>query len=222
MNPILQEALAGEPVTVKFGREVYPLAYPIQAVILYKAETARLDRERAKAKDRLPLTREEKRELRGRRRKLLAEADTQRPAQDEEWIDENLTRFGDLLGEAMAVKAALEEDAAAGDSLYDKLNWWKISPESDPERMLLALWVGLHIFQPAKHPGKPDEYVETLTRQKLGKLIDLGNGEALTQAIATALRAHLIVASDDSESAEKEAVPNAPPPAAPAEMAPLK
>jgi hypothetical protein len=226
MHPILQEALAGEPVTVTLGGETYPLAYPIQGVILYKQETAKLDRSRSK--DRTPLTREEKRELRNRRRKLLAEANELRPKEGEKWDDENFARFDDLLVEARSLKSMIDDDAAAGDSLYDKLNWWKISPEDDPERLLLALWVGLHQFSvPNEAPaaariwpdaGRPKkEYREMLSRERLGELIDLANGEDLTRAIAKALRAHLIVSSDDSESAEKEPLPNAQPPATPAE-----
>lgn len=201
MNPILQEALAGEPATVNLGGQNYPLDYPIQGVILYKNLTAALDRARKLAANAPALTREVKRELRDRRRTLLAEADAQRPAAGEVWEDEKFANFNEFLQEAMAAKAVADQDAAAGDSLYDKGNWWKISPDRDPERMLLALFVGLHIFIPSKTPGKPDEYVETLTLVELGKLIDLRNGEELTVAISKALRA-------PSETPEQSEGPN--------------
>jgi hypothetical protein len=219
MDPILQSALAGEPVTVSLGGQTYPLAYPMQGVILYKSETAKLDRARKLATGAPALTREAKRELRERRRTLLAEADAARPKTGEAWDDEKFATFNELLQEAMAAKAALDEDAAAGDSLYDRSNWFKISAQDDPERLLLALFIGLHIFVPSKTAGKPDEYVETLSRQQLGKLVDLRNGEDLMEAIGKALRAHLIA---PSETPEEEASPNVPAPETPATETPTE
>src|ERR1700728_1432333 len=195
MNSLLQEAIAGEPVMVTLGRVSYPLAYPMQAVILYKRETALLDRARVKLDGRPRLTREEKRALRDRRSKLLADADLLRPRKHEDWLPEKFLEFDALMDEATTLKIAFDEDAGTGDSLYDIYNWRKISPDGDPERLLLALWVGLHTFVPSKTAGKPDEYVETLARQKLGSLVDLGNIGDLTLAISKALSAHLISAS---------------------------
>lgn len=214
MNDILRDALVGE-VTVTLAGRVYPLAFPMQGVILYKRETARLDRERKLANGSKPLTREAKQDLRERRRSLIAEADALRPdaTKEEKWDDGKFALFQELLAEAMTAKAALDEDAAAGDSLYDKSNWWKISPDGDPERLLLALWVGLHTFKGA--PGTQAAstavltYVESFTRAQLGSLIDLRNGEELTEAIAKALRAHMIAPPEPDE--EKEALPNVPP-----------
>jgi len=222
MNETLQEAIAGEPVTVKLGGTEYPLAYPIQGVILYKRETARLDRERAK--DRPALTREEKQTLRDRRRKLLAEANEQRPIKGDKWDDDNFLRFDELVNEAMLVKAGLDEDAGGGDSLYDRANWWKISPEGDPERLVLALWVGLHRFEESGNahtglsgpPGSASMvYRPQVSRENLGSFITLGNGEELTSAISKALRAHLIA---PPEVAQEEAVPNVQSPVSPAEI----
>jgi hypothetical protein len=224
MNDMLQEALTGGPVTVMLGGRDYPLAYPIQAVILYKQQTAQLDRERKKAAGAVALTREEKRELRDRRRAMLTEADALRPIPPDPWIDENFAHFDELLGDATIIKGTLDEDAAAGDSLYDKSNWWKISPAGDPERMLLALWVGLHKFEETgnAHTGLVGRanspclaYRPQLSREDLGKLVDLGNGEELTQAIANALRGHLIA---PPEIEEEDPLPNVEPPATPAEM----
>lgn len=211
MNDFLQEALAGAPVTVTLGRETYPLAYPIEGVILYKSETARLDRERKQGRAALP--REEKRALRDGRRSLLAEADSLRPAAGEKWNDDNFARFDELFTEALGIKSRLDEEEAAGDSLYDKSNWWKISPEGDPERMRLALWVGLHRFVPGKN-GKP-VYTPRLHRHELGALITLANGEELTVAISKALRAHLIA---PPEVAQEEANPNGHSPEIPEEI----
>jgi hypothetical protein len=154
----------------------------------------------------VPLTRQEKRELRDRRRKLLAEADALRPEPGEKWDDDNFVLFDELLAEGITLKSTLDEDAGTGDSLYDKSNWWKISPESDPERLLLSLWVGLHRF--GNENGKK-VYRETLSRERLGELIDLRNGEELTSTIAKALRAHLIAPPEIEQ--EEEALPNVPP-----------
>jgi hypothetical protein len=200
MNDMLQEAIAGEPVTVSIGGETYPLAYPIWAVILYKRETALIDRERAK--DRPRLTHEEKRSLRDRRGKLMADADVLRPARGEDWQPQKFLEFDFAMDEASALKIALDEDAGTGDSLYDMYNWRKISPGNDPERLLLALWVGLHRFE-----GKA--YRPRLSREQLGTLVDLGNGGDLTMAISKALSAHLIAAS---ETPLEEPVPNVLPP----------
>jgi hypothetical protein len=198
MNDLLQEAIAGAPVTVTLGRVTYQLAYPIQAVILYKRETALLDRERGK--DRPRLTRDEKRNLRERRGKLLAEADGLRPARGADWQNDQFLQFDLLMDEASAVKIALDEDAGTGDSLYDMYNWRKISPDGDPERLLLALWIGLHEFkaQTSKMPAGPTErvYLPRMSLTQLGELVDLGNGGDLTMAISKALSAHLIAQSE--------------------------
>jgi len=220
MNDILQEAIAGEPVTVTLGRETYSLAYPIQAVILYKRETALLDRERAK--DRPRLTREEKRALRDRRGKLLAEADVLRPTKGEDWKPDQFLEFDLLMDEASTAKIALDEDAGTGDSLYNMYNWRKISPDGDPERLLLALWIGLHEFkaQPSKLAAVPAErvYLPRMSMTQLGELVDLGNGGDLTMAISKALSAHLIAQSEIPVS--EDPVPNVPPPAPAKQMAP--
>jgi hypothetical protein len=152
--------------------------------------------------------------LRDRRQKLMADADLLRPAKGESWQGEKFLDFDFAMDEATALKIALDEDAGTGDSLYDMYNWRKISPDSDPERMLLALWVGLHRFQeigemsPTRAPALV--YRPRLSREELGQLVDLGNGGDLTMAISKALSAHLIAAS---ESPVVEApVPNALPP----------
>jgi len=200
MNDMLQEAIAGTPVTVTIGRETYPLAFPIQGVILYKRETARLDRERGK--DRPRLTREEKRALREARQKLLADANLLRPDRGEPWDPEHFRDFELAMEEATALKIEIDEDTAGGDSLYDMYNWRKISPSADPERLLLALWVGLHHFVPADKnlAGAPLVYTPRLSRAELGVKVDLSNGEDLTLAVSKALTGHLIVAETEARS----------------------
>lgn len=204
MNSLLQEAIAGEPVTVTLGRTTYPLAFPIQAVILYKRETALLDRDRAK--DRPRLTIGEKRSLRARRQKLLTDAYLQRPVKGQDWQPDNFLEFDLLMEEASTLKILLDEDAGTGDSLYDMYNWRKISPDADPERLLLALWIGLHEFkgQGSQIPAGPAErvYLPRMSKTQLGELVDLGNGGDLTMAISKALSAHLIAPSEEHAMAD--------------------
>lgn len=213
MNTILQEAITGSPVTVRLAGVERVLSFPSAGVILYKRETALIDRARTQGRPKLSLA--EKRELRSQRRTLLDEAEALRPVRAEDWTDDTFNRFQELLDEAMGPKIALDEDAAAGDSLYDKLNWRKINPTEDPERFLLVLWVGLHIFR----NSTPREYVETITREQLSEVVDLSNGDELILAISTALAAHLL--SPEVKPAE-EPDPNLQPPAVPAEAGPVQ
>jgi hypothetical protein len=217
MNPALQTAVIGEPVTVTLGGVAYPLAYPVQAVILYQAETARIDRTRRKAKlaeGGKRLTREEIKELRAKRKELLRESYKFVPpsvdGKDEEWTAEALESFSLLQDEATQVKCELDEDAAKGDSLYDRFNWRKISPEVDPERFLVALWVGLHAFRGL--PGK-ENYDPQLGSVAIGKLVHIGNHEEVSIAMTRALTQYIVAPKDEDE---EEAIPNALPPATPA------
>lgn len=218
MNQSLAEAIAGEPITVKLGkgskREEYPLAFPIQAVILYKRETARIDRERAKDRPRLSL--EERHALRDRRRDLLLEADKLRVPQNEKW-ESKFLKFDALMDEASTLKVILDEDAGQGDSLYDMYNWRKISIQEDPERVLLALWVGLHIFEGKCTSGPAERaYMPRMSMVELAELVDLSNGQELTLAISKALAGHLVaraesVPEEERPKAESEAGANRPP-----------
>lgn len=47
-NALLEQELTGTaPVLVKLGAKKYPLAYPLHAVLLYKSETLKIERDRA-------------------------------------------------------------------------------------------------------------------------------------------------------------------------------
>src|SRR5271163_3372403 len=111
MNQTLQEAITGAPVTVNLGGKPYPLAYPMQAVILYKKETARLDRERTQGRPRLASG--ERRELLARRRKALLEAQPLRGSEPfDTWrATPQFEEYDALLEEANALKVQLDEDA---------------------------------------------------------------------------------------------------------------
>jgi hypothetical protein len=215
MNQALIEAITGEPVTVKLGKpgkqKEYPLAYPMQAVILYQKQTAILDRERAK--NRPALTTEERRSKKSLWQKLMLEADQMRPPKGEAWDQGKFLEFDTLLDEAAELKITLDEDAGRGDSLYDRYNWRKMSSERDPERLLLALWVGLHTF--TEENGK-QFYKEAVTRHELGRLVDLQNADVVTVAIAKALQGHLIAPPEFEASEMEGADPNAQTPATPA------
>ena len=218
MHSVLAEAIAGAPVVVKLGGNEYPLAFPIQAVILYKKETARLDRERAAERRQqgvARLTREELRELRRKRQTLLTEAEKLRPAKGQSWDAEKYAQFDSLLEEATLVKCAVDEEAGTGDSLYDLYNWRKISPEGDPERMLLALWVGLHKFD-----ARPaHSYQPQLSREEIGLHIHPGNAAEITLAISKALAAHIVAPADVKPDDEEDpSLPNVGPPEVPADM----
>lgn len=196
MNPVLEEALVGAPAMVKLGGKEYPLAFRVHAIILYQRETALLDRQRAEERRKHGVARlqpSEIRELAERRRKVLAEAEPFRPKKEREWPESDQVTWEALQSEANLLKIAIDEDAGTGDSLYDWYDWRKISTE-DPERFLLALWVGLHRYDPERPAGR--RFVETLSRDELAELVDLSNGAELTAAIGNALSAHIIAKSE--------------------------
>jgi hypothetical protein len=218
MNAELQEAIIGPSPTVKLNGVEYSLAYPMHAIILYQKGTAALDRERMQG--RTPLSRKELAEMKANRRKLLHQARLTADLAPGEVVQES-DELDALLEEATAIKRVLDEHAGTGDSLFDLDNWRKINPVEDPERMLLALWVGLHKFEGAL-------YTPQLTKAELSPLIHIGNISDLTIAITKGLSQYIITPQDEDEVAEetndeglkeKEAPdPNALTPALPAQM----
>lgn len=202
MNDVLREELTGRPpVMVVLGGAEYPLAFPMRSIILYKQETAKLNRARGLASPKLSPS--EVREVRERHSALLVEASKLKGAE-----------FQRAIQEATLVKLPLDEAAGTGDSLLLMHNWWRISLD-DPERIVLALWAGLHQEQPDKSWKAPF----TLAELESEKLINMGNvGDFLPQ-ITEALISYIKRETDDSEG---EPAPNAPAPeaAAPAETNP--
>lgn len=182
MNQILQQELTGTPVTVSLGGAEYPLAFPMYACMLYKQETAKLDRARRDSKPRL--TSAEIKELKQQRRELLGLADDVRPKVTDgatpEDAAEQISNFYQLIGDAMEISARLDEDRAAGDSLFLEANWVKINT-SDPERLVLALWAGLH-------HSVDDEWKAPFSLQELDRLVDPANAEDIVEVIGKALR----------------------------------
>jgi hypothetical protein len=199
VNPLLEEAIAGEPVTVKLGGHEYRLSFPVAAVILYKKETAIIDRQRAKLREGAPLTRAEVREYRARWQKLIAEAHALAPTtvdgKVQPWNEQNLEQWQLLQEEANLLRTAVDENLGTGDSLYDRYTWRKISPDGDPERLVLALWVGLHTFE----IDVPRRYIPQISREELGALVNLGNGADLAFKIVKAIGADILAAREPEE-----------------------
>src|SRR5258708_31284423 len=104
MNSTLEQALTGPEVRVTLGGTEYPLAYPMQAVILYQQETAALDQRRAK--DRPKLTQDEKLQLAMRRRSLRKQMRTL-PDTDQvkfaDWPEDEQVRFEELQTEGTEI-----------------------------------------------------------------------------------------------------------------------
>lgn len=214
MNAILEEALTGdEPVTVTLGGKEYPLAFPLHACALYQAETAKLDRARRAAHG--PLTPAVRQALKKQRRELLRQSDALQeeiaelsripspesqaddPGEEEnspavlEEIANKTEQFYELLGEAMRAKNQLEEDAARGDSLFFEGNWFKITSD-DPERVVLALWAGLHAPVNSIAPNQDPKWLSPFTVGQLQKLVDPSNAEEVIEAISKALQLYSV------------------------------
>ena len=183
MDKTLEMAIVGKPIMAKLGDREYEVAFPIQAVILYKAETAEIDRKRAQG--RAKLTSEERKALRQRRLDILRESEQYRPEKDKDWESEKFVAFQALSEEATALKIQLDEDSARGDSLYDLSTWDKIGPLIDPERMLVALWVGTHSFDSG-------EFKPQIAKPDISRFINYRNAPDLTEAIMRALAKDLI------------------------------
>lgn len=173
---VLQREIVGEPVTVSLGGKDYELAYSIFAVSLYKQETAKLNVRRAKeAQDagRAKLSPAEVRELRTRYNRLIDERQGKSNAE-----------LAVLHEELVGLRVQLDEEAGTGDSLFQYVNWWKIRDE-DPDRILLALWAGLH-------QERADEKWESpFTLGQLRKLVDFSNVGPVAISIGKALFAYM-------------------------------
>lgn len=218
MNPTLEQALIGPPVTVKLGGKDYPLAYPMQAVILYQKETAALDRERNVS--RWPkLEREELRDLRRQRRALAREIgdlyfshkEDEKFIEVSKWPEEDKVRLLDLREEGAELQRVIDEAAQRGDSLCDRDTWHRIGPQTDPERFLLALWVGLHRSMGNAPDFDDPRFQPQVEKDELSSLIHPSNSEALVEAIVRALTQQTQVSPENLD-------PNARPSASPTEM----
>jgi len=183
MEKLLENAIIGEPIMVTLGEVQYEISFPIQAVILYKAETAKIDKKRSQGRPKL--TADQRKALRSERLDILRKLEPFRPKKDKEWNEDDFAQFQALSEEANRIKVALDEDSCQGDSLYDLSNWDKIGPVVDPERLLLALWVGLH-------KSVNGSYLPSLTQEQIGRFINHRTSADLTDAISLALAKDLL------------------------------
>lgn len=171
---ILDREITGE-ISITLGDKTYPIGFPIYAVAVYKQETAKLNcrraREAAEA-GRPRLTADETREMRKAYRKAVAELEGKDAAE-----------FTAIMEEIIEMRARLDEEAGTGDSLFQLVNWWKIH-EADPERVLLALWSGLH-------QEEGDTWRPPLSIAQLRKLVDARNIGYVLTTITKALSAYM-------------------------------
>lgn len=162
MTDLLQQELTGAPVTVTIAGAEYPISYGMAAVIVYKAETARIERSRPRAADSDPLC------LCGERKSSHAGASLI-----------ILDNDGKL-----ACWAFRLYDPAQGDSLLTPGSWKRIDLDQDPERWLACLWAGLH--QLSKDGTK---WEAPLSLAALGSKIPVGAGaRALSLKMIEALQ----------------------------------
>src|SRR5579872_4493375 len=170
MTDVLAQEILGSPISVRLQEKDYPLAFPVYAVTLYRQETAKLNCSRAKVAieaGRPKLTPAEMREMRSEYRKVAADLD-------------NRETFNDRMEELVAIRARLDEEAGSGDSLFLIVNWWKIRAE-DPERIVLALWCGLH------QENEDGKWQAPFTLAQLNHLVDFSNVAGICHAITEAL-----------------------------------
>lgn len=189
MKTVVEQEIVGSPVTVKLSGRDYPIAFPMFAIALYRQETARLNARRAKEAEesgRPRLTPAELSELRSRYNRLFQSRRT-KPVED----------LAAIMDEIVALRVRLDEEAGTGDSLLQYVNWWKIRDE-DPDRILLALWAGLHQEQ------EDEDWKSPLTLRQLKKLVDFSNVGDVLVAIGKALAANMPKIQAE-ESASKNA-----------------
>jgi hypothetical protein len=197
MKDLLQQEIS-PPVTVTIGGNSYLLTYGMAAVIVYKAETARIERSRPQPveKDPLCLCGERKSRHTGLSLIILGE-------------QEDLVCWGFRL-----------YDAVQGDSLLTAGSWKRIDLDLDPERWLACLWAGLHRLS---DDGKNWEAPMSLA--SLGSMIPVGSGaRALSLKMVEALKyssdqtkkkpdPNAEAAADETTAAANQAPPeNAPSP----------
>jgi hypothetical protein len=190
MNDVLKQELTGRPpVLVSLGGKEYPLAFSMFPIILYRQETAKLNRDRGVGRPKL--TPAEIREARQRHVAIEAEAREK---------SDNPQEFVQLMQEATLAKLPLDEAAGSGDSLCLMHYWYRITTD-DPEKLLLALWCGLHQRQPDETWKVPF----TLAQLQDEKLINMGNAGSFVAPITEALLAYI-------KRDQEEPVPNVPAP----------
>jgi hypothetical protein len=124
----MQDALSGviaAPVPVTIAGRECKLSYPMHAAIVYRRETARIERSRPQPEDPDP------RCVCGARK-----SNHKGPG---------LIRVED---DNLLCPRFRYEDPLLGDSLFNIESWMKINLAFDPERWTACLWAGMHELQP--------------------------------------------------------------------------
>jgi hypothetical protein len=148
MNDLLQQEIS-PPVTVLLGGNSYVLTYGMAAVIVYKAETARIERSRPQPVETDPLC-------------LCGERESKHTGPSSTILNEQ--------GEIVCWGFRLY-DAVQGDSLLTSTSWKRIDLDLDPERWLACLWASLHRLS---DDGK--NWVAPMSLASLGSMIPVGAG----------------------------------------------
>jgi hypothetical protein len=164
MPDLLQQELAGPPVTVVIGGNSYVLTYGMAAVIVYKTETARIERSRPQpvVKDPKCICGEPQSRHTGPSQIILGE-------------DEELLCWAFRL-----------YDPLQGDSLLTRESWSRIDLDLDPERWLACLWAGLHRLV---RDGSNEKWEAPMSLASLGSMIPVGpDARQLSIAMVKALR----------------------------------
>lgn len=209
---VLEKEITGDTVRARLGDKDYPLAFPNHNVALYSQETAKLNCRRAKAakeSGRPELSSKELRSMRVTLQRLhderyelqerfRATREEDRPSKAELFAEISATAE-----EMISIDIRLSEEVGTGDSLFKLINWWKIR-DDDPERVLLALWCGLHV---EVSEGK---WAAPFTVKQLDKLVDFSNVVYLLTQITLALAQHMPKVEDSKLPKGEGPAPAAP------------
>ncbi len=184
---LLQQEISGDPVEVILGGRKYPLTFGMAAAIVYKRETARIERSRPRDPDPDPKC-------------LCGAARSQHSGPDLIIVgeDKRLRCFRFRL-----------YDPIQGDSLYSQQSWHRIDLDVDPERFLVCLYSGLH--QPKKG-GDGNEWEAPMTLAELATKIPLGPGarDLATLMILALVQSQPRPPKEPSPNAEAPAVASEP------------
>jgi hypothetical protein len=121
---VLSQQIAA-PVEVTIAGRACRLSYPMHAVILYRAETARIERSRPQPADPDP-------------RCVCGAPRSTHKGASLIWLGE---------ADKLLCSGFRKEDPLQGDSLFLAESWLRIDLNSDPERWLACLWCGMHELQ---------------------------------------------------------------------------
>lgn len=144
----LQQELT-PPVTVTIGGNSYVLTYGMAAVVVYKTETARIERSRPRPEEKDPAC------ICGAKRSLHTGPDLIVLGEED-----NLLCFHFRL-----------YDPLQGDSLLTSASWKRIDLDLDPERWLACLWAGLH-----RLTSDGQRWEAPMSLASLGSMIPVGPG----------------------------------------------